>query len=129
MPRHPPYALTSLIFKDRVFLSVNCVDSISRIFTLDKFISIVQFSRYNSFPQDFADLSPGIHIIHTFFFQVNMYFFSLISQTSIFYEVSSQEAPTYIKECWSLFLRYTTEKDGGLKWTRTTDLTLIRRAL
>ena len=44
VPRHPPYALTSLIFRS-CSLSVNCVDSISRIFTLDNLLYIVQFSR------------------------------------------------------------------------------------
>ena len=108
VPRHSPYALSCLIF--------------SRIQSVE--ICIRSFSLASSFPKDFPELETVVSLVSyqksllcLASMQFSMYASLLLSRamTEAFHDA---RLPSFIKSA-----------SGGLKWTRTTDLALIRRAL
>ena len=128
MPRHSPYALLSFNFFLQLQVlplsasglgSLNCLSFFLQIFGF-----IVCFEKTSFFfPVTFPPFGL-IVILFTLFgktYFLNYYFKNspLICSfySNILYSVFNDLLSTYFR------------KSGGLKWTRTTDLALIRRAL
>ena len=127
VPRHSPYALSSLTMFDRINPSFESLGSF-----------------FGFFPSTIIYCSCYPKIFYHFTFTCALFSFqgtlTVVSRQSSDFQL--QLRAVRVISCWFSFShspRYASAcarmkngkqpKFGGLKWTRTTDLTLIRRAL
>ena len=115
VPRHSPYALSSLTMFDRINPSFESLGSFLGFSLDDKYIVVVTLKYFT--------ISHLLALCSVFKVHAN-----LSARRVISCWFSFSHSPRYASAC-ARMKNGKQPKFGGLKWTRTTDLTLIRRAL
>ena len=115
VPRHSPYALLSLTMFDRIIHRLN------HLVLVWVFPSTIKYCSFT------------LKYFYHFTFTCALFSFQGTMRTFLFARVilrsfSFSRSPRYASAC-ARAKNGNEPKFGGLKWTRTTDLTLIRRAL
>ena len=118
VPRHPPCALSCLTF---VFASLSQ-------FCPQLFLRFVLFEYARILQDNFVPTSFKALLLSQLYF---FFWFSLLlpSQIRFSYSVLKVQSFLYELPAVSSAFRSSTLPSDGLKWNRTTDLALIRRAL
>ena len=124
VPRHPPCALCSLTFE----YNADSALTFELCFLFwEMFIEFSLIWKYCSYPIFFNScLFKTVGISCPIFSLVCLAYF-LCSVFKVRYRILNPDFSTQFFKCWNLYL--ISYLIGGLKRTRTSDLTLIRRAL
>ena len=132
MPRHSPYALIRLNFLLNFLqlFSLNCLSFIEHLFWFSfRSKKVWSFLRF-FFPSGW-DLTLNLGNCSSLPKLIGKTYSNLfcLLKCVLFYLFVSTHFTSLFGFQWTFSLRSTFVFGGGLKWTRTTDLALIRRAL
>ena len=131
MPRHSPYALIRLNFLLNFLqlFSLNCLSFIEHLFWFFRSKKVWSFLRF-FFPSGW-DLTLNLGNCSSLPKLIGKTYSNLfcLLKCVLFYLFVSTHFTSLFGFQWTFSLRSTFVFGGGLKWTRTTDLALIRRAL